>query len=139
MRCRAGWVLLVLFAAAAPGLAGERTAGKPRLEVRTTARAMLPPVEVVAVAELVGGEDLEELYCAGLEWDWGDGTKSYRESDCAPFEADAGIDRFFSARHVYRQPGSFTVQVRLVRDERDLARARTSVQVGGRMASSFWE
>ncbi len=77
----------------------------------------------MAVAELVGGEDLEDYYCVGLEWDWGDGTRSYRESDCDPFEAGMEIDRFFSARHVYAVPGEYRVRVSLVRAERRVARA----------------
>lgn len=125
---------------ATPGWTGDaKTDRKPRLEVRTTRSLALPPVQIVAIAELVGGEDLEEFYCVGLEWDWGDGTKSYRESDCVPFEKGVSLDRFFSARHVYYAAGSYQVRVSLRRSERDVARAHTSVQVGGLMAASRWD
>jgi len=100
-----------------------------------------PGVKLVGTADsapLVGGQDLEEFYCVGLEWDWGDGTKSYRESDCVPFEPGASVDRLFSARHVYLAAGSYQVRVRLRRSDRDVARAQTSVQVGGLMAASRW-
>jgi len=138
MRRLAGATLFVV-AVATPGWTGDaKAARKPRLEVRTTRTLALPPVRVVAIAELVGGQDLEEFYCVGLEWDWGDGTKSYRESDCVPFEPGASVDRLFSARHVYQAAGSYQVRVRLRRSDRDVARAQTSVQVGGLMAASRW-
>jgi len=139
MRCRAWGTALFVLAMATPGWTGDAKASrKPRLEVRTTRSLAFPPVEVVAVAELVGGEDLEEFYCTGLEWDWGDGTRSSHESDCAPFEPGGAIDRFFSARHVYRVSGSYRVRVRLRRSERDVARAQTTVEIGGLMARR-WE
>jgi len=138
MGCRVWGAALLIVAAATPGWTGEREdVKKPRLEVRTVTHLALPPVEIVAVAELVGGRDLEQFYCTGLEWDWGDGTRSYRESDCPPFEPGTRIDRFFSARHVYVVAGSYEVRVRLRRAERDVARARTSVLVGGLLASRF--
>jgi len=139
MRRLAGATLFVV-AMAAPGWTGEAKADRrPRLELRTTRTLALPPVRVVAIAELVGGEDLEELYCPGLEWDWGDGTKSYRESDCAPFEPGVRLARLFSARHVYGVAGSYRVTVRLRRADKDVARAAASVRVGGLMAASRWE
>jgi len=138
MRCRLWGAALLVVAVATPGWTGEGKSKRPRLEMRTTRSLSLPPVQIVAVAELVGGEDLEAYYCAGLEWDWGDGTKSYHESDCAPWEPGADVDRFFSARHVYGAAGSYRVRIRLRRAERDVASAAAVVQVGGLMASR-WE
>ena len=139
MRSRVWWATVIAVALAASAAAGEARARKPRLKVRTTHSHGFSPVQVMAVAELVGGEDLEEYYCVGLEWDWGDGTRSYRESDCDPFETGMEVDRFFSARHVYRRPGLYRVRVSLVRAEREVAVARASVRMLDRYASARWD
>jgi hypothetical protein len=138
MRRRVGWATVIALALATSGFAGEARARKPRLKLRTNFVASLAPVRVMAVAELVGGENLEEFYCVGLRWDWGDGTRSYRESDCDPFEAGMNVARFFSARHAYYRPGTYRVRVSLVRADREVAVARTQVRILGRVASSSW-
>ena len=47
------------------------------------------PVRAVVVAELKGGaNDYRDFYCATIEWDWGDGTKSESKTDCEPYQAD---------------------------------------------------
>jgi hypothetical protein len=129
---------VIAVALATSGFAGEARARKPRLELRANLAASLAPVRVMAVAELVGGEDLEEFYCVGLRWDWGDGTRSYRESDCDPFEEGMDVARFFSARHAYYRPGVYDVRVSLVRADREVAVARTTVRIHGRVASGAW-
>ena len=137
MRSRQMSLALIAVALATPSIAGEAMARKPRLEVRTNYRVALGPVQVMAVAELVGGHDLEEFYCAGLEWDWGDGNRSFRESDCDPFEPGMELDRFFSARHVYVSPGLYPVRVRLLRSDEVIAVAGTNVRVVGRVAQGW--
>jgi hypothetical protein len=129
---------VIAVALATSGFAGEARARKPRLKLRANHGAAMAPVPVMAVAELVGGEDLEEFYCVGLRWDWGDGTLSYRESDCDPFEAGMEVDRFFSARHAYRWPGTYRMRVSLIRADREVAVAGTSVRILGRVASQAW-
>jgi len=137
MRSRVGWATVIAVALGTTGFAGEARARKPRLKVRTTQSLRSVPVQVVAVAELVGGEDVEEFYCVGVEWDWGDGTRSYRESDCDPFEAGMEIRRFFSARHVYVVPGDYRVRLTLVRAERAITAAGSGVRIMGRLASAW--
>ena len=139
MRSRVWWATVIAVALAASAAAGEARARKPRLKIRATHSLALTPVWVLAVAELVGGEDIEDFYCVGLEWDWGDGTRSYRESDCDPFEAGMEIAQFFSARHMYPGPGEYHVRVSLVRADRRIAAARTSVRILSRLASSRWD
>ena len=138
MRSRVGWATVIAVALATGGFAGEARARKPRLKLRANFGAAIGPVPVMAVAELVGGEDLEEFYCVGLRWDWGDGTRSYQESDCDPFESGMEVARFFSARHAYRQPGDYRVRVSLVRADRVVAAAATSVRVLGFVARRTW-
>lgn len=118
-------------AAAADGGKG----GRPQLGLRATPRVAFSPVEVLVTAQLKGGADLEEFYCPGLEWDWGDGTRSEHEADCDPFEAGAALERFFRARHAYRAPGSYSVRLTLRRADRTLAVAAVAVTVHGQTAS----
>ena len=138
MRSRVGWATMIAVALATSGFAGEARARKPRLKIRASYGVVFAPAAVMAVAELVGGEDLEEFYCVGLRWDWGDGTRSYRESDCDPFESGMEVDRFFSARHRYVQSGTYDVRVTLIRADREVAAARTFVRILGRVASRSW-
>jgi hypothetical protein len=121
---------LLLLASAVPLIArGDPQPDKPQLNLRASPRMSFSPVSIVSTAELEGGEDVEEYYCPGLEWDWGDGSRSARESDCAPFETGAALARRFTARHVYRSSGSFEITITLRRASRTIARARTSVMV----------
>ena len=69
------------------------------------------PLRVVVVVDVKdGSDDYADFYCAGVEWDWGDGTISENSSDCDPYEAGKStIRRRFTADHVYRQQGQFKV------------------------------
>ena len=123
-----------LIALVAPVQAAPRL-NKPRVDVRATPRIAFSPAGVMVVAELNGGDDIEDFYCPGLEWDWGDGERSRREADCAPFEPGMSLERRFSARHVYRQAGEFDVRVTLIRADRSLAMGTVHVTVHGRFAN----
>jgi hypothetical protein len=71
------------------------------------------PVNVLVIAELRGGDDLEEYYCPEIEWDFDDGTKSTREGDCAPYQPGAAIERRYSVEHVFRRAGNYDITVTL--------------------------
>jgi hypothetical protein len=126
-------VLFFLFAGLAGAGEGLRPK-KPRLGLRASPRVAVSPVEVLAIAELKGGQDIEEFYCPGLEWDWGDGSRSAHEADCAPFRAGTKLDRFFSARHAFRAPGAYSVRLTLRRADRTVAVATVPVTVYGHSA-----
>jgi hypothetical protein len=131
-----GWAAVAVLSFANLALAGD--AGKPKkpqLDLRATPRVAFSPVEILITGQLKGGVDLEEFYCPGLEWDWGDGTRSAYESDCAPFESGAPLDRFFSGRHAYREPGAYSVRLTLRRASRTVAAASIAVTVHGHTAS----
>jgi hypothetical protein len=85
----------------------------------------------VASADLTGGpDDFQEFYCAGVEWDWGDDTRSNNSADCEPYEAGKSqIKRRFTAEHVYRTAGDYRIQFRLKKQSKALAAATTSVKV----------
>ncbi len=87
----------------------------PALDVRAIPRMAFSPVNVLVIAELRGGEDLEEYYCPEVEFFWDDGGKSVQESDCPPFEPGTKIERRYSAEHYYERAGNYGVTVTLRR------------------------
>jgi hypothetical protein len=137
MRWRlAGGVAVGVLAFAGPALARDGgKPGKPRLDLRASPRIAFSPASILVTAQLKGGADVEELYCPGLEWDWGDGTRSVQESDCAPYESGASLERFFRARHAYPAPGAYHVRLKLRRADRTVAAASVAVTVHGQTAS----
>ena len=86
------------------------------------------PVNALLRVELLGGDDVEEFYCPRVEWDFGDGSKAVRESDCEPWQPGTSIERRFSMWHCYR-PGEHPITVSLWRANRKLVQATTSVTV----------
>lgn len=131
MRRAAAWAVVgVLLCCGGPS-AGEEGPQRPRLDLRATPRLALPPVRVFFVAELDGGDDVEEFYCPGLEWDWGDGSRSGTESDCAPFAPGAAMQHVFSAYHAYRTAGAYEIRFRMHRQEHTVALATVNVVVKG--------
>jgi hypothetical protein len=79
------------------------------------------PVDIIAIAELTGGEDSEDFYCLAIEWDWGDGSKSLQDSDCDPYEPGTKIDRRFSAGHYYPSGGIYNIRASLLAQEKVIA------------------
>lgn len=130
-----GWAVVAVLSCAGLAAGGDGARPKrPRLELRASPRVAFSPVEILVIAELKGGEDVEDLYCPGLEWDWGDGSRSARESDCSPFEAGTALDRFFTARHAFRAPGAYSVRLTLRRAGRTVAVASVPLTVYGQSA-----
>jgi len=111
--------------------AAERSQEKPGLSVRATPAVSFSPARIRAVAELKGGpDDYETLYCASVEWDWGDLTQSEEAADCEPYQAGVSqVTRRFIGEHTYRTSGRFRVQIRLKRNNKVLMGANTTVQV----------
>ncbi len=106
---------------------------RPSLSLRASPKVTFSSTAILFVAELRGGaDDYEEYYCPSLEWDWDDDTKSETTYDCPPYEAGTSeIRRLYSARHTFRDGGSFEVAFRLKRRDDVLDSARTSVTVRG--------
>jgi hypothetical protein len=113
-------------AAVVPSVAANapvRNDDKPELSLRASPPVAFAPAEIYFVAELKGGaDDYEEYYCAGAQWDWGDGTMSESSADCDPYEpGESTIKRRFAARHRYIEEGSFRVRFRLMQKEDSVA------------------
>lgn len=107
------------------------TPKRPKLSVKANPSMGISPVRVVASADINGGpDDFEEFYCAAVEWDWGDDTRSTNTIDCDPYEAGKStIKRRFTADHVYRTSGEYRIQFRLKKKNKSVASASTSVRV----------
>jgi hypothetical protein len=103
---------------------------KPKVSVKANPTMGMSPVRVVVTADLTGGDDTEELYCAAVEWEWGDDTRSTNNSDCEPYEAGkTEVKRRFVADHVYQSAGEYRVQFRLKKKDKTVSAGSTSVKV----------
>lgn len=121
----------VAFSVAVPLAAGEAAkAKKPVLDVRPTPRFGFSPLNVLFVAELKGGGDVEDFYCPEIEWDWDDGGKSVKESDCPPYEDGVThIERRFSQEHSFARAGVYAVKVTMRRSNHLIAKQTVNVTV----------
>ena len=138
MRVQTGFNQVVTLAISAlflvwfhtPGV-GAQGSKKPSLSLKATPSVSFAPSRVVVVAELRGGaDDNEEFYCPTVEWEWGDGTTSTAEADCAPYDpAKSEIKRRFTVQHQFRNPGGFRISIRLKKGSSTIASASTRVQV----------
>ena len=101
------------------------------LVLKATPPISFSPAKVFVSAELKGGSsDNDEFYCPGLEWDWGDGTKSESTNDCPPYEAGKStIEHRWSASHTFQTADSYRVQLRLLRGSKTIVGGNVSVQV----------
>ena len=86
---------------------------RPGMELRSSPRFAFSPANVLFTAELKGGDDVEELYCPEVEWEWGDGGKSVKEGDCDPWTEGAKIERRFTANHTFQFAGVYRVKATL--------------------------
>ena len=104
---------------------------KPKISVKANPAMAISPARVVVSADINGGpDDYEEYYCAGVEWDWGDDTRSNNSADCDPYEAGKSqIKRRFTADHMYRISGEYRIQFRLKKKDKPIAAANTSVKI----------
>ncbi|MDQ3171873.1 MAG: PKD domain-containing protein [Acidobacteriota bacterium] len=128
-RTLAGLLLLVMLAA--PGIAAQDKPKRPKLTVRSSPVMAFAPAMITLTAELKDGDnDFAEYYCATIEWDWDDGTRSESSDDCDPYEAGKSeIKRRFSIQHKYNIDGLYNVQVRLKQRDKTVATARTRITV----------
>lgn len=123
--------LAVSFVLPLPSAAGDTDSSRPYLELRTATRAAFTPVEVTFIGRLVGGDDVEDFHCPAFEWDWGDGARSVRESDCDAFDTETRLLRVFSRTHRYRTAGEFIVRLTLRQAGRVVALATTELRLVG--------
>lgn len=108
----------------------EPAKAKPSVNVKATPVMGFSPARIVVTAEVRGGEDAQDLYCAGQEWDWGDDTRSQNSSDCDPYEAGKSeIKRRFTFEHVFETAGDYRIQFSLKQKNKLVARGSTDVKI----------
>lgn len=111
---------------AAPVAGAQDTPAKPerpKLTLRSNPSMAFSPALITLTAELKGGDDdYADFYCASLEWDWDDGTKSEATDDCEPYEAGKSeIKRRYATQHRYNIPGVYNVRFRLKQRDKVIA------------------
>jgi hypothetical protein len=115
---------------AAGGDESKRDKGKrPALEIRPTPRFAFSPANIFFTAELKGGDNVEELYCPEIEWEWGDGGRSVQEADCDPWTDTTEIQRRFTANHTYQFAGLYRVRVTLRKSNKDMTSQTVSITI----------
>lgn len=107
--CIYRWLLCLVFVGGAASVSASAPAEpaqnkKPSISLKANPPVGFTPLRVVVTAELKGGvNDFEDFYCADVEWDWGDDTKSESKADCDPYEpGKSEIKRRYVQEHVYR-------------------------------------
>jgi hypothetical protein len=135
--CTLAALLLALSTGYAAGAAGNGE--KPSVALKATPPVGFSPLKVHASVEIRGGpNDNPELYCATVEWDWGDDLSSERSEDCDPYRAgESEIQRRYSADHTYQQAGSYRVTFRLKQKNKLVASGSTNVQVRAGIRDDF--
>ncbi len=84
---------------------------KPSISLRANPPIGFSPLRVVVTAEVKGGaNDYEDFYCASVEWEWGDDTKSENTADCDPYEpGQSEIKRRYVEVHTFRSYSNDTL------------------------------
>jgi hypothetical protein len=117
----------------APVVVQDKSAKKPKptITLRSAPTVGFAPARFVLTAEIVGGaDDYEDFYCATVEWDWGDDTRSETKQDCEPYEAGKStIKRRFVMDRVFNVAGDFRVEFRLKQKNKVVGVGRTEVKV----------
>ncbi len=109
----------------------DKKVAKPSVTVKVSPLVGFSRAPMVITADLKGGaDDSEELYCATVEWDWGDDTRSESKTDCEPYEAGKSeIKRHFKIDHTFNVAGDYRVEFRLKQKNKVVARGSTDVKV----------
>lgn len=125
--------VLAALCLAAPALAAQedkaKKGKKPGLELRYAPRFTFSPARIMITAELKGGDEVEELYCPEIEWEFGDGDRSVQEADCDPWTADTTIERRFTAHHTFQFAGIYTVRVTLRKSGKSITSQTVQITV----------
>ena len=130
------WIVAIAVTLVTPSVplhvfAQAKPTAKPQINVRASPPTGFAPMRVIVTAEITGGpDDYEEYYCAKVEWDWNDDTRSEAGYDCDPYEkGKSQIRRRFTQEHTFRLPGNFDVAFRLKQGSKVVGAARVTVQV----------
>jgi hypothetical protein len=68
------------------------------------------PLTVTIIADVVGGPDNnKDLYCHGIEWQFGDGMGVGVMPGCIMWTSDSKIERHFEETYTYDSPGTYEI------------------------------
>jgi hypothetical protein len=104
---------------------------KASISLRANPTIGFSPARVVVTADVKGGpDDAENLYCASVEWVWGDDTKSESRADCEPYEAGKSeIKRRYTLDHVYQTGGQYRVEFYLKQKNKRVLGGQTTINI----------
>ena len=104
---------------------------KASLSLKASPNVGFSPARIVLTAEVKGGpNDAEDLYCASIEWVWGDDTKSESKADCEPYEAGKSeIKRRYTLDHVYQTGGQYKVEFYLKQKNKRVLGGQTTITI----------
>ena len=103
----------VALVAIGVSLQAQEKPKRPKVSLRSSPIMAFTPAMITFTAELRDGDDdYEEYYCASVEWDWGDGTRSESSDDCEPYEAGKSEIRRPSHQHKLHIDCAYDVQFR---------------------------
>ena len=123
-------IAVLLVGAADLAHSDDKKGKKPAMELRSSPRFAFSPAQILFTAELKGGDDVEELYCPEVEWEWGDETSSESTTDCEPYEAGKSqIKRRYTVQHEFRRPGTYKIYLHFKSSNRILGSGTTTLQV----------
>ena len=127
LRCAFIVIACVLFIAAG----AARDEKKASISLKASPSMGFSPARVVVTAEVKGGpDDAENLYCASVEWVWGDDTRSESKADCEPYEAGRSeIKRRYTQDHTYQTAGNYRIEFYLKQKNKRVLGGRTSVTI----------
>jgi hypothetical protein len=133
MRHRSATLRCVFAVLACTTLIAARAVNDKKASISLKANPTIgfSPARVVVTAEVKGGaNDAEELYCASVEWVWGDDTKSESKADCEPYEAGRSeIKRRYILDHVYQSGGQYRVEFYLKQKNKRVLGGQTTITV----------
>ena len=116
------------MAASGPDIQNDK---KASVSLKASPNVGFSPARIVLTAEVKGGpNDSEDLYCASIEWVWGDDTKSESKADCEPYEAGKSeIKRRYTLDHVYQTGGQYKVEFYLKQKNKRVLGAQTTITI----------
>jgi hypothetical protein len=116
------------MAASSPDIQNDK---KASLSLKASPNVGFSPARIVLTAEVKGGpNDAEDLYCASIEWVWGDDTKSESKADCEPYEAGKSeIKRRYTLDHVYQTGGQYKVEFYLKQKNKRVLGGQTTITI----------
>jgi hypothetical protein len=130
LACAAALAVPATLAPAAASDAGSNKK-KPAISMKASPAGGFSPLRVVFTAEIKGGDDdFEDFYCPGVEWYWGDDTRSESQADCEPYEpGKSEIKRRYAIDHTFQTAGEYNVEFRLKQKGKTVGMGRTLVRI----------